>query len=567
MTHLLPPARLAHVAAIAVACAAVLLQGCAPVVVATAEKQISKTRDTAEKLRLDNIESASTSSVLRTARPRLAGEEVVVRAPDALPAVLSRNITYSTQGAQSLTEVLQSVSQLLGLAIRAGEIIQSQQQGAASQGGPSAGPAGTLSGRAQIEFVNRPASAMLDEIAAQNDASWRYVAKSRSIEFFRYETRTLSVYLPPGAKSLSASISLGSAGGGSSGGSSGGGGGGGAGGGDVSVSQTLTVDPWSSIMGGINAILADGEQPKAGAGASPGGSAGGAGGKGGGGSSSQLSASGRAGRATASPEMGIISVTARPEAVERIASYVASINSRFAQNVMVDVKIYSLTMDNNAAYGFSLDALYQRLDKFGISVVGSAPLQAGATPGQLTLNITKGPWNGSSAIAQALAQFGDVALQTQAQVIAINGQPSPIQQANEISYLASAATTQTANVGSTSTLTPGIKVVGFTANFLPLILGDNRILLQYQMQISQLTSLSQVSSGGSMIQTPQISSQSLQQQAFVRDGQSIVLFGFDQNRDTADSAASIGGASKSGASQRQMMVIVMQVNGGKKNDV
>lgn len=561
--------RAAGLSAIALACATVLLQGCAPQVVAKAEKTIGSTQRIADKLRVDNIESATNSSVLRTQRPRLTGEEIVVRAPDALPAVLSRNITYSTQGAQSLTEVLQSVSQLIGLGVRAGEIAQSAQGAAGGQGGPGTGPTGTLSGRAQIEFVNRPASALLDEIAAQNDASWRYVHKSRSIEFFRYESRTLSVYLPPGAKSISASISLGSAGGGSSGGggggSGGGGGGGGAGGGDVSVSQTMTVDPWGSIMGGINALLSDGEQARVGAGASAGGApGGGSGGRGAGGS--QLSASGRAGRAMANPELGLISVTARPEAVERIAAYVSSINSRFAQNVMVDIKIYAITMDNNASYGFSLDALYRSLDKYGISVVGQAPLQAGATPGQLTLNINHGPWTGSSAIVQALSQFGNVALQTQAQVIAINGQPSPIQQANEISYLASSATTTSANVGATATLTPGTKVVGFTANFLPLILGDNRILLQYQMQISQLTALTQVSSGQQMIQTPQVASQSLQQQAFVKDGQSIVLFGFDQNRDTADASGSFAGASKAGTTQRQMMVIVMQVNGGRRND-
>jgi type IVB pilus formation R64 PilN family outer membrane protein len=233
---------------------------------------------------------------------------------------------------------------------------------------------------------------------------------------------------------------------------------------------------------------------------------------------------------------------------------------------MVDIKIYSLTMDNNASYGFSLDALYQKLDRYGIRVVGTAPLQAGGTPGQLTLSLNHGRAAGSSVIAQALAQFGNVALQTQGQVIAINGQPSPIQVANEINYLASSQTTTSPNVGSTNSLQPGTRVVGFTANFLPLILGDNRILLQYQMQISQLTALTQVVSGGSSIQTPQISSQSLQQQAFVQDGQSIVLFGFDQNRDTADVAAGIGSASKAGTSQRQMMVIVMQVNGGRKSE-
>jgi len=172
----------------------------------------------------------------------------------------------------------------------------------------------------------------------------------------------------------------------------------------------------------------------------------------------------------------------------------------------------------------------------------------------------------TKTVVQALSQFGNVALQTQGQVLAVNGQPSPIQVANEINYLASSASTQTANVGTTTTLVPGTKVVGFTANFLPMILGDNRILLQYQLQLSQLTALTQVSSAGSLIQTPQISTQSLQQQAFVRDGQSIVLFGFDQTRDSIGSAASMSGASKAAHSERQMVVIVIQVNAGTKGD-
>jgi type IVB pilus formation R64 PilN family outer membrane protein len=168
-------------------------------------------------------------------------------------------------------------------------------------------------------------------------------------------------------------------------------------------------------------------------------------------------------------------------------------------------------------------------------------------------------------VAQALSQFGNVALQTQGQVLAVNGQPAPIQVANEVNYLASSSLTQAPNVGSTATLTPGTRVVGFTANFLPTVLGDNRILLQYQMQLSSLTALTQVTSGNSSIQTPQISSQSLQQQAFVKDGQSIVLFGFDQNRDTTDTAMGLGNASRAARSERQMIVIVMQVNGGRKD--
>ncbi len=85
------------------------------------------------------------------------------------------------------------------------------------------------------------------------------------------------------------------------------------------------------------------------------------------------------------------------------------------------------------------------------------------------------------------------------------------------------------------------------------------------MQISSLTALTQISSGASSIQTPQISSQSLQQSAYMRDGEAIVLFGFDQSRDTLDTAMHLAGASRASRTERQMVVIVIQVNGGTKH--
>jgi hypothetical protein len=80
------------------------------------------------------------------------------------------------------------------------------------------------------------------------------------------------------------------------------------------------------------------------------------------------------------------------------------------------------------------------------------------------------------------------------------------------------------------------------------------------MQISSLASPLTPNALG--IQTPNIASQSLQQQAFVSDGQAIVLFGYDEQRSGADSALTWGGFSKSNAQARQMMVIVLQVNSG-----
>ncbi|WP_291518968.1 Type II secretory pathway component PulD-like protein [Acidovorax sp.] len=542
-----------------------LLSGCA---LTTTQERIDTTKKTAIDLRDLNLAQATTATVSRTSKPRLAGEEIVLRSQNALPAVFGRQVTYATHGAQSLSEVFESVSQMAGIPIRASEISATNAQGGAStMQFPGVGnQTGGLSGRVQVEFSGS-LRGLLDELASRTEASWRFQARTNTIEFFKYETRTLSIYLPPGSKTIDASISLsgvsGGGGGASGGGASGGGAsGGGASAGNVSVTQSMTVNPWSSIMDVVSAILSEGASQSAmpGSGASGSGAAGAGGGR--------LTASGNAGRAAANPELGILTITARPRAVERVAAYVESINARFAQNVLIDIKIYSLTMDNKASLGFSLDTVYKYLNANGVSIVGAPPLQAGTgVPGQATFTIDnpRSRLFGSSMVAQALSQFGNVALQTQGQVLAVNGQPAPIQVANEVNYLASSSLTQAPNVGSTATLTPGTRVVGFTANFVPLLLGDNRILLQYQMQLSSLTALTQVTSGNSSIQTPQISSQSLQQQAFVKDGQSIVLFGFDQNRDSMDTALGIGNASRAARAERQMVVIVMTVNGGRKD--
>lgn len=532
-----------------IALAVAMTTGCAGL--RESQDRVAAVQKTAESLKESVTTRATTAAVQRSVRPRLAGAEVYVRSSTVLPEVMQRKVTFTTHG-QSLAEALEGVSTMIGVPIRGVEAISQQ---ATSQ--PGAAPGAPISGRITLEFSGT-GKGLLDEIAARAGASWRYVPARQVVEFFRFETKTLSVYIPPGAQAIASSISLA----GVTGGGGGGGGSGGGGGGNVSITQNLNIDPWQSLMGGVRTILSEatlGGTASGGATASAtaqGSSAGG------------MAVNEAGGRATANPELGLLTVTARPEALERVISYIDSINARFAQNILVDVKILSVSLDRQNSLGFSLDLLYQRLNRYGVSVVGGSPLApATGTPGRFGITSTdpNSRWNGSEIVAQALAQFGTVALQTQGQVLAINGQPSPIQVANEVNYVASSATTQTPNVGSTTTLTPGTKVVGFTANFIPVVLGNNQILLNYQLQISQLTALTQITSGNSLIQTPQISSQSLPGRAYMRDGEAIVLFGFDQSRDSSDAAASINGASKAARSERQMVVIVIQVNGGTRN--
>lgn len=554
--------------------AAFVLAGCAAL--EATDKKIDQAVASVDAMKELTQRNAQSAAIIHTKRSRLAGEEVVIKT-NSLPDVFGKPVSYVTKGSQSLLAALEDISLSIGVPIKSSEIAQYSQLGqfgAAMGGGMNGQVRNTstdgLSGNLVLEYSGN-AKGLLDAIASKANVTWRYSAQRQQVEFFRYETKALSVYLPAGAKSIAASISLaGVTGGASAGGATGGGAPAGGGGssasnaGNVSVSQTLNIDPWGSIMANVRAILTEGHAGGAfaasGAGmpaAAPAPASGSAGG------SNVLSASGPSGTAIANPELGLVTITARPDAVTRIANYIESLNQRFAQNVLIDVKIYSVALDQQSSLGFNMNMLYNQVGRLGATLVGPGSMSAGdAAPGILTVT-SKDPnnrWNGSTIVATALGQYGKVSLQKQGQVIAVNGQPAPIQVASEINYIASASTTTSPNVGATTSQTQGTKVVGFTANFLPLILGDNRILLQYQMQISQLSAPLTPNAAG--VQTPQIASQSLQQQAFLRDGQAIVLFGFDDQSDSSTSSTNLGGWSRAAQTQRSMTVIVMQVNAG-----
>jgi len=579
------------------------------------EQAVSARSSQAQALMQRFTEHAVNADLIQNDAPRVAGEEVKLNTP-LLPKVLLEKMAYRTQGNQSFLDVLDNVSALLDIPLSANDLgvlplgassLSSAASGAAS--GLILGHASHLAARSSANaYANANASpwldllastpmglnyhgtakGLMDELARKINASWRFNANTQGVEFYRFETKTLSLALPPGAKRINAGISLsGVSGGANTSGGNAGVASSAAAVGNVAVSQSLTINPWISIMQGIQSILseslASGGSPGAMAGSANAASVwglgslnGGAGaglGSGGVGAVALSNPSGQAmtalsssGEAIANPELGLITITARPAMVQRIERYVSAINERFAHNVLIDVKIFSVSLDEQHSLGFGLNLLYKPLSALGATITTPAPLKAGNdTPGILTLAAPSSSqrWSGSSVVAQALSQFGKVALQKQGQVLAVNGQPSPIQVANEITYVTSSTTTTAANVGTSVTQNTGTLVVGFTANFIPLILGDNRILLSYQMQISSLASPLTPNAQG--IQTPNIASQSLQQQAFLNDGQAIVLFGFDEQSDGWSQALSWGGASSARNKARQMVVIVVEVNAGFKH--
>ena len=552
------------------------------------EQQVASRTEQAQDWMKRLSEKAASADLIQNDAPRVTGEEVKLRVA-ALPQALLARMSYHTEGNQSFLQVLDSLSTLLSMPLSANDLGVTPLLASSALSASSSPTARALTGLPTgVQVASSPGlgwealastpitlnyqgtvKGLLDELARKINGAWRFNALTQGVEFFCYDTRVLSLSLPPGVKRISAAISLSGVSGGAaaSGALS-------SSAGNVAVSQSLSVNPWASIMQGIQSLLSEGASgaPSTG-GANAAVALSGAATAATSGVSGTSSASGMAlnaassnGLAIANPELGLITVTARPAHLARIAHYIDAINERFAHNVLIDVKIFSVSLDAQNSLGLGLNVLYKPLTALGASVSTPTALQAGTdTPGIITLAPASASsrWSGSSVVAQALSQFGKVALQKQGQVLAVNGQPSPIQVANEITYVTSSTTTSAANVGTSVTQNTGTVVVGFTANFLPLILGDHRILLSYQMQISALASPLTPNAQG--IQTPNIASQSLQQQAFLNDGQAIVLFGFDEQSSGSSKAVEWAGASSASTQARQMVVIVVQVNAGFKH--
>src|SRR5205085_6535083 len=138
-------------------------------------------------------------------------------------------------------------------------------------------------------------------------------------------------------------------------------------------------------------------------------------------------------------------------------------------------------------------------------------------------------WAGSQAMISALSTQGRVTELTSASVVTLNNQPVPVNVGRRVSYLAASATSQTANVGSTTSLTPGTVSTGFSMTLVPHIIDGQELLLQYAIDLSSLLRIKTISSGGSSIEAPDVSTSSFLQRVRLKSGETLVVAGFDQD--------------------------------------
>jgi type IVB pilus formation R64 PilN family outer membrane protein len=346
----------------------------------------------------------------------------------------------------------------------------------------------------RIDFSGGNLKGLLDTAAARFGVSWKYA--NGNIQFFHTDTRTFQIAAVPGDSALTASVS--------SGASSGGGGGGGASAGaggsvnatnaqNTAVKSTLSV--FSSIEKAIGIML-----------------------------------SGQ-GKVVASPATGSITVSDTPDNLERIALFVDKENLALSRQVMVNVTVLAVTLTRGDNYGIKWDAVYKTLtNKYGLSNSLATAANSSAFSASI-LNTATSKLAGTTMMIEALSEQGRVRRETSASVVTLNNQPVPVQVAKQTSYLQSSQTTQTPNVGSTTTLTPGTITTGFNMSILPNVLNNGIVMLQFSTDISSLRALRTVSSNNASIETPETETRNFLQRVAMKSNETLIISGFEQTDD------------------------------------
>jgi type IVB pilus formation R64 PilN family outer membrane protein len=238
-----------------------------------------------------------------------------------------------------------------------------------------------------------------------------------------------------------------------------------------------------------------------------------------------------------------------PENVRRIRDYITSQNARLTAQAVFDIMIVDYIKTSGDEVAFNLDLIRNDLAASGIeslttgftsSIIGSI------APTVLTYTRKEGKYAGASAILEALKSRGAVLNVINPSLIVTNNRISKIVDSSDRAYLASSGSSQTANVGQTEFLIPGIVKTGLKLWALADInLKDNSIMAKVANSFSDLVEISSASSGGSTIQTPSTSTNEFDQTFFMHDGETILLGGLGTNRqevtENTGGALGIGG--------------------------
>jgi len=244
-------------------------------------------------------------------------------------------------------------------------------------------------------------------------------------------------------------------------------------------------------------------------------------------------------------EAGMITVTGTTNQLQRVSTYLDDLGHQLRSQVLIDVKILSVTFDDSSTTGVDWNQLYSLQN---MAIASASTLQnniaslTSVTDGSLSIGDMTGasgsdPKASGAIITRGSTKINDVVkfLKTQGDVksisnpkiLTLNNQPALISVGNELFY----KITSTSSVGSSGGLSQGTTetidsvFAGILLDITPEISEDGSITLKINPSISDTMETVKSSASGSRSIPPDLSRKQISSVVTLKDGQHVILGG------------------------------------------
>ncbi len=438
---------------------------------------------------------------------------------EPLPSYLEATdgITLVSNRPISLYEIGDMINRTTGLGVRYASDLEAdiRAKGESNRPGVTAQVGDWASPDTMMVSYQGPLSSFLDEVSSRFGVWWKY--ENKDIYFYKFITKTFVIYSLPTKPSMNVNIGGSASGGGASS--------------AISLTSSIDVEMWAQFEATITSMISEGA------------------------------------KLTVSPADGTITLTATPNDIKLVAKYINEQNVRLSRQVAISVKIMQVTVGDSDKYGLDLKATFND-GVSSIGITGTQGISSEDLSSSLTWGIIKNNWS-ADAIMQAISEKNRSSLITSGTITTLNNKPAPIQVTQKQNYISEMTKTNNGTDGTNydiSVTTEEIET-GFTLDVLPRILEHGRMLVMFNMTLSDLLSLEKVSFGNDdenqYIQNPIIESRAFTQEVALASGESLILTGYEKVSSETDKTGtgsadnSLLGGSASASKDRNILVIIL----------
>jgi type IVB pilus formation R64 PilN family outer membrane protein len=259
---------------------------------------------------------------------------------------------------------------------------------------------------------------------------------------------------------------------------------------------------------------------------------------------------------------GVLTVTDTPRVLEQIGRYLDDRNKELNRQVVLNVQVYSVEKRTQDQYGIDWNAVFNS-GSVGLSLTNAF---TGGSSDALNggISILDGKGAGTKAFIKALSEQANVSVMTEASSMTTNLSAVPIQVALQQDYASNVTTENTANVGSSSSITKSTITTGFNMTVLPFLMPQSpKMQLQFAINMSDDPTMRTFTSDNTSVELMKTRLKTFTQRVIMQSGQTLVLSGYQSLNNTANRQGvgsfrffGLGGGAN-GENNKTMLVILI----------